>query len=75
MQNDSPVLEVELDVDEMAKSHKAWTLVPGSANFLSLPIPLFLCYGFYLKLERKINKYMIFKLLLLDGGIMWNALR
>jgi hypothetical protein len=23
MQNDSPVLEVELDVDEMAKSHKA----------------------------------------------------
>jgi hypothetical protein len=42
MQNDSPVLEVELDVDEMAKSHKAWTLVPRSTNFLSLPVPLFL---------------------------------
>jgi hypothetical protein len=46
MQNDSPVLEVELDVDEMAKSHKAWTLVPRSTNFLSLPVPLFLLTDF-----------------------------
>lgn len=24
----TPVLEVELDVDEMAKSHKAWNIFP-----------------------------------------------
>jgi len=28
MRNDTPVLEVELDVDEMAKSHKAWNIFP-----------------------------------------------
>jgi len=46
MHYDSPVLEVELNVDEMAKSHKAWTLVPRSTNFLSVPVPLFLLMDF-----------------------------
>jgi len=38
MRKDTPVLEVELDVDEMAKSHKAWAFVPGSTNYFTLCI-------------------------------------
>ena len=35
----TPVLEVELDVDEMAKSHKAWTFFPRNTNYYTLRMP------------------------------------
>ena len=67
MERDSPILAIELDVEEMAKNHKAqWRY-----TFLYTCVTAKLSYFFEIW-EKKINTRIIKIFKFFFGGLFWN---